>query len=161
MAKKSKKTTETGLSTVVYTQDDVKTMLDQVTKTIANIKGGSGEIENTKGVSFGEYGEIRSISSLENLIRAHSALSNRRDLYTVSGKLLAGKGMKFPPFKIDGHTFDQWEKDIKAQYITVAQKDKLAALEKMQKALSERLSEEQKLSNTMGEMADLMATFQD
>lgn len=134
-----------------FTQKDIPGMLANVEKAIAGLKSGvPAETSTTKALEG--FGKIKDIDSVSELIKAHSSVVNRHEAYHRSAKvLLGGSSIKTPPFKVSGHTMEQWVADISKRVVEVGHKVEIEKLNKIKAKLESNLSAKAKLA------ADLLA----
>ena len=141
----------TALSTMNI--EDVPGMLDLVTKQIKSIKGGIPEGPKTTA-SLSGFGKIDEISTVESLIKAAATVIVKQEAYNNGAEEIMPEGMKVPEFKLSGVTAKNWLLDIKARVILVANKEKLARLNKIRKTLEENLSSKDKFKRDMQSIMD-------
>ena len=154
--KRRSTTTKKAASTAVatksqYTVEDVPSMLQTVQEQIDAIKKGMPEKVETTG-SLSGFGPIKDIKTLTDLIMARAAIEARAAAFAQAAKEVVPAGFNAPTFKMDGHTPEQWYADIKRRGVEVAHESKLKKLEATKKKLSQFVSEEQRLSDTLAEI---------
>lgn len=149
--------TETALSkNGKFTQEDVPKLLKLIVNQIKKLKGDMPEAAKTTGDLSG-FGKIKDIKSVELLIKAHSSVVNRAKAYRESAKtLLEGSGVKTPQFLINGSSEEAWCEDIQSRILIVANKTKLDKLVKAKALMEERLSEDDKLSKSVGDVFNML-----
>jgi len=157
MTKKAAKAKTTAVSVgKQFTQDCIPEMLEKVNAQIAALtKVGNEDRPTTKGTIFPDANEICNINDVASLIHVHASIGIREKAYNASVKKL-GLNIKVPPFAISGHSSKMWEDDIKEQLMVVIHSKKVATLNKIKEKLEARRSEEQKLSDSLHEINDLM-----
>lgn len=149
MANKVAKSREENVLTIAQpTQNDIPALLETVNKKISQLKGNSIEKESTASVDLTGFGQIKNISKVEDLIKAHSMLTAKSNAYNSSAKALDVDPKKYP-FIQNGCSLNQWENDIKLRLAVVKNKTELEKLEKVKKLLEENLSQESKLANDL------------
>ena len=156
----TKKTT--GVSTKnskdisLLTKKDVPGLLETVLAKIKAIKGDIPDKPKTEVELYG-FGYISKITSLDELIKAHSSVSNRKKAYDESAKNIVPEGIKTPVFKLNGHSASEWIEDIKNRAVLVARENELEKLEKVKTTLESHLSEELKLAKDLKDLSEMLA----
>jgi hypothetical protein len=143
----AKKSTTNVLSLDTVTQQDIPAMLEVVSKQISKLKGTTGSNVTTDAALPG-FGKIKDIKTVENLVKAHSMLTAKNNAYKASLKELDLKESKYP-FKEGGHTYKEWDKDIKHRLNLVKNEQTLKKLEEAHAILKENLSQEAKLQSDL------------
>ena len=134
------------------TQQDIPAMLEQVKQQIASMSIAKDGFEKTSD-SLDGFGKIEDIKSVSDLIKAHSAVTNRAKAYKASASEIVPEGIKVPLFSIGKHSESQWVNHITSRVSEVANEKKLTRLRSFQKTLEENLSTEMKLANEMAKIA--------
>lgn len=101
------------------------------------------------------FNSIKTETSIENLIRAHSYITNKEKKYYKSADILGVK--KAPQFTEGGGTAADWEADIKLRIQIIDQEDMLKRLTKYKEEMSKFLSDQDRKAMLMSEMADLFS----
>jgi len=149
----TKKTTTEVATAGTFTLDKVPAALEAVNKQIKAIKG-STEENRTNGHLDG-FGDIFKEKNANNLIKAYSSVNGREKAFKEAAKEMGIDPI--PEFKINGSSAKAWKDDLKKAYNMATAAAKLKKLEKVKAELEKHLSEEDKLSALMGNLADIMS----
>ena len=154
-----KKVKETGIATVNALldlgQDGIPQLLEQVNAKINAIVGDQVIKSTTDGKSFPDFGELKDITKVGDLIKMHSAVSGRVKGYNQSAKEIGMSLTKFP-FKIEGCSAKQWLTDITIQTKILANKAELDKLKKVKQKLESNLSEQDKWKRDMASISTIL-----
>lgn len=91
--------------------------------------------------------DIKTSRNLEELIMIHSFLEQKKFGYEESAKKLGL--VSFPVFRWQGHSFEDWENDLKIRAAIVSQHTLQAELDRDIKELEKFLSESDRLKMTL------------
>lgn len=141
------------LSMATVTQDNIPAMLKIVTDQITTLKGGTST--STIKVGLPGFGLVKDISDVESLVKAHSMLTAKSNAYKNSLKALDLKATKYP-FKEQGHTLSEWEKELKVRLNTVKNEQALRKLEEAKTILEDNLSQDMKLQAGLKKIQGLL-----
>lgn len=148
--------TETATDLSKYTQENIPAMLAAVTAKITLLKGGIPKEATTKGKDLPGFGEITSIKTVQELVQAHSSVTNKARVYKESAEILDIPLKKYP-FKLNGCSEEQWVADITSTIAIVKNKVELDKLTKTKALLEANLSAEAKLAEDLKKIAALIA----
>lgn len=148
MSKVTKKGKDNTLAIAKPTQQDIPALLATVNEKITALKGGQEKKENTTGTTFPQFGEIKRVDSVEDLIKIQSVLTAKEEAYNKAAKNLNVDIKKYP-FKLNGFGSKAWASDIKSRLAVVKNKTELKKMEQVKKLLEENLSQEAKLENDL------------
>lgn len=137
--------------------DNVPEMLDFVTAQIKDIKKDIPSGPKTTGTLNG-FGKIADIDSVETLIKAAATVRMKQKAYNDAATELISDDskIKVPKCKINGSDAENWIADIKSRIVLVANKEKLARLNKVKSTLEENLSREAKFERDMKKVFDII-----
>ena len=136
-------------------QDDIPGMLKVVNAKIDALRKGIPSTPKTTGNLPG-FGRIADITTVEELVKAHSSVIGRAKAYRASAKTLVPKEIKTPLFTLGGSTEKEWVDDIKSKVIVVAHKEELEKLDKVKAKLEDNLSSKAKLAKDLQEIGTIL-----
>ena len=107
------------------------------------------------------FGDIKTMTKIEDLIKAYSAVKNREISYNDAAKDLGLKkpGSQYPVFSANGFAASVWLEDIKLRISVINQKETYDKLKAIENKMSQFLSDEDKKALAMKEMNDLIASI--
>ena len=138
-----------------FTQENIPEMLQTVNDQIKRIKGDLPQATKTTGELEG-FGRINQITTVENLIKAHSMIVAKQQAFNASCDDILPDGVKKPSFKIDGSAPSSWIADIKGRIGVVAHKAQLEKLTKIKEKLEANLSAEAKLAKDLADIQNIL-----
>lgn len=163
MAKKTKEVKEKAIAKVgdpttditAYGVNDVPNMLEMVIKQINTLQGGMPAGPKTSASLTG-FGIIEKIDTVESLIKAAATVIVKEQAYKDASEEILPVGIKIPEFKLNGVLAKNWLSDIKARVLIVANKEKLAKLNKIKSTLEANLSAEAKLAKDLKDIQGML-----
>jgi len=135
-----------------YSQSDVPSMLENVTKQLEALVGNESKKSSTDGVDLPGFGILAEIEDVQQLIKAHSSINAKEAGFKASCKELK-LSLKLKPFTINDVTPKQWKNDISLRINAVANKVQIAKLKKIKTTLEGNLSAEAKLAKDLADIA--------
>lgn len=136
-------------------QQNVPAMLEVVSEQLKKLKGDAPDKVGTDNELPGFDKKIKEFDSVQELVMAHSSVKNRAKFYAISADELDVSTTKYP-FKLNGHTEEEWLGDISFQLARVKNKRDIERLEKVQSTLSKYLSKEDQMRNDLASIAALL-----
>jgi len=97
---------------------------------------------------------LNTIQNVDKIINALAALTMQKQTREAAAKEL---GIDEYEFKQDGYTYDQWVSDLKMRVGEVQRQAKKKHLEKLEKTLSQLVSEEERTAMELDKIADLLS----
>jgi len=97
---------------------------------------------------------LNTIQNVDKIINALAALTMQKQTREAAAKEL---GIDDYEFKQDGYTYDQWVSDLKMRVGEVQRQAKKKHLEKLEKTLSQLVSEEERTAMELDKIADLLS----
>lgn len=150
MSKNNKK--ETGLATI-----DIKNtpaILDKLDQALNALKKIEESPYKTSG-SLDGFGDIKSETKIENLIRAFSMVMGKSEMYTKAQQELGLT--KVPIFTIGGGNVDDWKQDILLRINIITHNAKYKKLKEAKEKMAKFLSEEDQKNMILKDLQDLLA----
>lgn len=126
---------------------EVLSLLDQKINSLKHI---TDSVYRTTGQLQG-FGDIKSETKIENLIRAFSMVRGKSDAYASAAKELGLTTV--PAFSVDGGNVDDWKQDIILRINIISHKEQLDKLTEYKNKMSKFLSEADQKEILMKEMA--------
>ena len=154
MTKKAKEVEATEVATVdQFSQQSIPAMIAQVNAKIKQLSpAGSSDADAKMGDrKISGYGRLDDISTVENIVKVHSAMKEKNRAYTESAKTL-GVDLKKYPIQIDGYSPKTWIKALENRLTRVKNKVELAKLMEAKKLLEANLSAEDKLAKDLAKI---------
>lgn len=131
--------------------EDVPQVLSLLDQEIDKLKVISESVYKTTGNLEG-FGDIKTETKIENLIRAFSSVKGREKAYDDAAKHL---GLTtYPAFSISGGNAADWEKDIRLRIDVITHSDKLAKLNEYKDKMSKFLSAEDQKAMLLKDMTE-------
>lgn len=137
-------------------QQNVPGMLKMVSDQLKSLRGDAPDKVGTDSELPGFDKKIKSFDSVQELIMAHSSVKNRAKFYAISAAELDVSVTKYP-FKLNGHTEEEWLGDISFQLARVKNKRDIERLEKVETTLSKYLSKEDQMQKDLASIASLLS----
>ena len=138
-------------TTAIAKVEDVPQVLSLLDQEIGKLKTISDSVYKTTGILEG-FGDIKTETKLENLIRAFSSVKGRENAYNDAAKDL---GLStYPQFSISGGTAADWKQDILLRINIITHKDKFDKLTEYKDKMSKFLSAEDQKAMLLKEMTD-------
>ena len=157
MAKKGKEDEKAVTVKHQYGAADIPAMLDQVNAKIKSLKGDKeGNVRITS--TLGPFGQISSIKDIDGLRAAYAYITAKCEKIEGFNDVFKSidPSAKLGKYKENGHTLEQWQEEIKAQFSSITFDDQLKRLEAVKTELEKNLSKEDKLNATLQNIAGIM-----
>lgn len=135
---------------------DVPAMIEAVNKQISKLQSEMPYKPRTDGVRLEQFGPIKDLNSMMDLIKAASLVMTKTKAYKEAAKEVMPKNVKTPTFLLYGHTEGQWLNDIKRRILTVAHKNELKKLIDIKNTLESSLSAEANLANDLEKIKGIL-----
>lgn len=140
---------------LVGTDAQVPEILSALEVELKNLKAITDKPYRTTGNLTG-FGDIKSETKVENLVRAFSMVRGKEDAYNAAAKELEIK--TFPTFNIDGGSADDWKQDIQTRLAVIQYEDRKNTLQNFQTEMSKFLSAEDQKVILLGKMQAYLGT---
>jgi len=147
MSKKAK-------TTAIAVKDQVPTIISKLDQEIAKLKVISESVYKTAG-KLETFGDIKVETKVENLVRAYSSISGKKEAYDRAARELGVK--QCLEFSINGGTLAEWKQDIMLRIDIITHQDKLDKLKSYKDKMSKFLSEEDQKAILMQEMTEFLS----
>jgi len=139
------------VTTALARIDEVPEVLTLLDQEIGKLKAVTESVYKTTGNLEG-FGDIKTETKIENLIRAFSSVKGREKAYDDAAKHL---GLTtYPAFSISGGNAADWEKDIRLRIDVITHSDKLAKLNEYKDKMSKFLSAEDQKAMLLKDMTE-------
>ena len=142
-----KKETSNALAINTPTMD----VLEVLNKKISDLREVTECSYKTSGQLEG-FGDIKTETKVENLIRAFSSVRGREKAYEDAAKEL---GLKtYPAFTVNGGNSESWKSDILLRKAVIEHADELKKLNEYKEKISRFMSEADQKAQLLKEMTD-------
>ena len=135
-------------------QEGIPGMLDIIKNQLSLLKKGSSTASTTKGKDLPGFSELKDITKVSDLIKAHSSVVGKAAAYAKSAAAMKMNTTKYP-FKLEGCTEGEWVNAIISRASTLANEVEIKKLEETKKILEANLSADAKLKNDLAKIATM------
>jgi hypothetical protein len=104
--------------------------------------------------NLGPFGDIKTQTKIEELIKAHSYVTKKAACYDESMMILKVESCK--PFEENGYSADDWVSDIKLRIDILQHKETMDKLQEAKSILSQFLSAEDQKAIAFAKVAELL-----
>lgn len=103
------------------------------------------------------FGDIKSETKIDNLIKAYSSIKGREKAYTEAAEDM---GLTtYPQFEVNGSTADEWKSDIMLRIAIINHKDTLDKLTAYKEKMQQFMSKEEQKAALLQEMGAFLGQF--
>ena len=138
-----------------FAQEDIPTALARIQEEITALTNPTSKSFKAITVELPGAGQINKMSDLYSLYAAAGSIIAREEWYNKAGERLTTTS-EVPPFQLKGYSTQEWLDLIEARINTVGSAERIADLKKLETALSNLLSEEDKKKQQVIEVGKLM-----
>lgn len=152
MTKKGSKNTAVAIKSQ-FDLKDTAGILEKLDGALAELKRVEESPYKTSGQLDG-FGDIKSETKIDNLIKAFSSVKGRANAYTDASVDLGIKTC--PAFNVNGGSVDDWKHDIMLRIEIITYKEKYDKLKSAKEKLAVFLTEEERKIAILSELKDVL-----
>lgn len=131
--------------------------VEQINAKLRELQGNNNE-EARIDKPLGNFGVIKNVTTAESLVHAYSYITSKARRYEeLAPHFREVSKVKVPPFKEEGFTLEQWQKEIDLQYRIVVNQKEIEKFTKYRDAMTELMSEEDKKRAKLQQLSEMLA----